>query len=423
MVDLYSQWSLRQRVDLIYANALLANVLNIFIAGLFALSINQHVPGSANWLWFALLSIVASLRILLTMFYKSRKKQWSVDHWTSLYVLLSTLIGICWGISAVFYLLLDDLMARLVLFMLLIGIVASAMMILSPLPGALAGHVIPIFTGIFTVLLIEGGAWAIYIICGMLIYSLFVVMSAVNTSRQFNKQLELLFTNKNLIGNLNNEIQHRQAVQKKLESHQKALEQVVEQRTSELRDKNYKLSREIKRRQQVEEDLKHLAHHDALTNLPNRLLFNDRLKHALVRAHRHQTGGAILFIDMNGFKQVNDTFGHDTGDRLLQMVAERLSLSLREEDTISRFGGDEFVVVSELENYQNNAGLLAQKIIEILKTPFEIEGQQLHAGCSIGISLYPQDSDDPETLIKQADEAMYLAKKDGKNSFRFYSEL
>ena len=423
MVDLYSQWSLRQRVDLIYSNALLANVLNILIAGLFVLSINQHISDISNWLWFALLSSLVCIRIILVIFYKIRQGQWTFERWALLYTLLSTLIGICWGISAVFYLLLDDLMARMVLFMLLIGIVASAMIILSALPGALAGHVIPIFTGIFTVLSIEGGPWAIYIICGMLIYSIFIVLSAVNSSGQLTKQLKLHFTNKNLIGNLNTEIKHRQYVQKKLESHQKKLEQVVEQRTSELRDKNYKLSREIQQRQQVEEDLKHLAHHDMLTNLPNRLLFNDRLKHALVRAHRHQTGGAILFIDMNGFKQVNDTFGHDTGDRLLQMVAERLSLSLREEDTISRFGGDEFVVVSELENYHNNAGLLAQKIIEILKTPFEIEGQQLHAGCSIGISLYPQDSDDPETLIKQADEAMYLAKKDGKNSFRFYSEL
>lgn len=423
MTDKYAQWSLRQRVDLIYANALLANILNIFIAGLFVLSINQHVPGISNWLWFALLSFLASIRILLVIFHKIRKRKWPTRRWASLYTLFSTLMGTCWGISAAFYLLMDDQMARLVLFMLLIGIISSAMVILSALPRALAGHVIPVFTGIFTVLSIEGGPWAVYIISGMLIYSVFIVLSTVNSSGQITKQLELQFTNQNLIGELNVEIQHNQYVQEKLETHQKELEQVVEQRTGELRDKNLKLSREIQRRQQVEEDLKHLAHHDALTNLPNRLLFNDRLKHALVRAHRHQTGGAILFIDMNGFKQVNDTFGHDTGDRLLQMVAERLSQSLREEDTISRFGGDEFVVVSELGNYQNNASLLAQKIIEILRAPFEIEGQQLHAGCSIGISLYPQDSDDPETLIKQADEAMYLAKKDGKNSFRFYSEL
>jgi diguanylate cyclase (GGDEF)-like protein/PAS domain S-box-containing protein len=170
-----------------------------------------------------------------------------------------------------------------------------------------------------------------------------------------------------------------------------------------------------------EAQLAHLAHHDPLTNLPNRLLLNARIEHAIKRAQRDNTNIAILFIDLDRFKTVNDSLGHPIGDVLLQQVARTLSGCVRDEDTIARLGGDEFVVVLEGLTGVDYASNVTKKIQAAIAKPFDLDGDVLYISASIGISLYPSDGEDVATLLKNADAAMYRSKADGGNVFRYYS--
>ncbi len=173
---------------------------------------------------------------------------------------------------------------------------------------------------------------------------------------------------------------------------------------------------------QTQERLHHLAHHDALTGLPNRILFVDRLKHALIRAERRKRAVAVMFMDMDRFKVVNDTLGHEAGDRLLQAMAARLHGCVREGDTVARFGGDEFAgFLSDVASPEDVA-IVVGKFLDALAPPFMIDGHELFISGSIGISLYPEDGTDTQTLMKNADTAMYRAKQMGGNTSEFYHE-
>jgi diguanylate cyclase (GGDEF)-like protein len=170
--------------------------------------------------------------------------------------------------------------------------------------------------------------------------------------------------------------------------------------------------------------LEHLAHHDSLTNLPNRLLFEDRLAHAIAQAKRQDRQLAVLFLDIDRFKNINDSLGHAMGDELLKEVAKRLQNILRDDDTAARLGGDEFTILVENLEDPSQAAVVASKIQEEFKTPFKIAGRELHVTASIGISIYPEDGKDVADLTKNADAAMYQAKEQGRNNYRYYtSEL
>jgi len=171
-----------------------------------------------------------------------------------------------------------------------------------------------------------------------------------------------------------------------------------------------------------EAQLHHLAHHDALTGLPNRLLLNARLEHSLQHARSEGINVAVLFLDLDHFKKVNDSMGHPVGDRLLQLVAERLLVSVREEDTVARLGGDELTIVLESLKDARYAATVAQKILDDLLKPFELEGRDVFVSASIGISIYPRDGRDTTALLKNADAAMYMAKSEGRNGYHFYSK-
>jgi len=167
--------------------------------------------------------------------------------------------------------------------------------------------------------------------------------------------------------------------------------------------------------------LDHQAHHDALTGLPNRTLFNDRLEHGIELSKRHNTKMALFFIDLDQFKQINDSLGHQVGDKVLIAVAERIKAKIRKDDTLSRLGGDEFTIIMEDLKDLEDASSLAQKIHDVFKQPIHIEGHTLFTSCSMGISLYPDDDMDANNLIQYADAAMYKAKEEGRNNFQFYS--
>ncbi len=166
--------------------------------------------------------------------------------------------------------------------------------------------------------------------------------------------------------------------------------------------------------------LAHLAQHDGLTDLANRTLLTDRLTQTIALARRHQNRFAVLFLDLDRFKHINDSLGHAIGDQLLRSVAARLLASVRTSDSVSRLGGDEFVIVLSDVDHEGDATLGAQKIIAALAAPHRVADHDLHVTVSIGVSLYPDDGSDPETLITAADTAMYHAKENGRNNYQFF---
>ncbi len=179
--------------------------------------------------------------------------------------------------------------------------------------------------------------------------------------------------------------------------------------------------RDITERKEVESQLHHLAHYDALTGLPNRTLFDEILKKTLVQALENTWTVTVLFIDLDHFKNVNDTLGHVIGDELLAQFGDRLVECVRIRDTVGRLGGDEFALILTTEDKQQGAAFVADKIRDVLRSPFHIRGHEVTVTASIGITVYPDDASDPETLLKYADTAMYRAKQAGRDTFRFFT--
>ncbi|MBI5430454.1 MAG: diguanylate cyclase [Nitrosomonadales bacterium] len=180
------------------------------------------------------------------------------------------------------------------------------------------------------------------------------------------------------------------------------------------------ISTDITERKDIEEHMQHMAQYDALTHLPNRALFNDRLQQAIAAASRNRARLALMFIDLDRFKPVNDTYGHGVGDLLLGEVALRIQDCLRESDTAARIGGDEFVILLPAVEAEQDAGKVGEKIRLALNQPFELAGHTLQIGSSIGVAVYPEHGSEEKRLVKSADIAMYHAKKNGRNNVRIY---
>jgi diguanylate cyclase (GGDEF)-like protein/PAS domain S-box-containing protein len=178
---------------------------------------------------------------------------------------------------------------------------------------------------------------------------------------------------------------------------------------------------DITERQLYQEELEHQAYHDALTGLANRNLLPDRIRQAILHAHRARQNVAVLLLDLDHFKLVNDSLGHAVGDSLLVSVAERLSAAVREADTVARIGGDEFVVVIADAEREEHITAATQRIMDAVVEPVVVKGKELYASASIGVSIYPRDGTDAETLLKNADVAMYRAKEQGRNNYQFYT--
>ncbi len=179
--------------------------------------------------------------------------------------------------------------------------------------------------------------------------------------------------------------------------------------------------KDITERVQAQQRLQFLAHHDPLTRLPNRILFLDRLHHAIARAHRHSAMLSVMFIDLDRFKNINDSLGHNVGDHVLQVIARRLSDAVREGDTVARLGGDEFAVLIEDISHPEGVSPTALKLLDSVGRPYVLNNEEFYLTGSIGISVYPSDGRDAQALLRHADAAMYRAKELGKNNFQFYS--
>ncbi|MHB8724058.1 MAG: sensor domain-containing protein [Casimicrobiaceae bacterium] len=217
------------------------------------------------------------------------------------------------------------------------------------------------------------------------------------------------------------DITERRHAVERLRQLNEELEQRVRERTQELAAANTKLKSEINERRQAEGRARHLSLHDALTGLPNRRLLHDRLAQLLAQARREGWSVAVMFIDLDRFKTINDSFGHATGDAVLREMAARLTESLRESDTVSRVGGDEFVLVLPHIQAISVVSEIASKLMAKLSVPCTVGGRELHVTTSIGISIFPDDGDDAHRLLSHADAAMYHAKETGRRNYRFYT--
>lgn len=206
----------------------------------------------------------------------------------------------------------------------------------------------------------------------------------------------------------------------RIQEDNRLLDQRVQERTAELSAANRSLESEIQERKGVELKLAFLAHHDPLTGLPNRILLQERIELAIHRANREKSSFAVIFIDLDNFKNVNDTLGHPIGDVLLQQVTRELQRHVRGVDTLARLGGDEFILLVEVVD-QAHAESVAQKIIAMFDQPYHLVDHELFLGASLGISIFPRDGEDGHTLIRNADTAMYRAKAARRGSYRFYA--
>jgi len=209
-------------------------------------------------------------------------------------------------------------------------------------------------------------------------------------------------------------LKHQKAEQELIKSYQ-LLEQRVDERTQELRH-------EVEIRTKAEERMQHMASYDVLTDIPNRALFNDRLLTVMAMNKRHKSSSAILFIDLDDFKNVNDNNGHEAGDIVLKQVSKRLKDKIRDSDTVGRYGGDEFVVLLHEINSENDAIFVAKEIIQTISKEYVVGNQIAHIGCSIGIAVYKDEYLTIQDYINKADEAMYAVKKSGKNQYRLFTK-
>ncbi|MCK4704571.1 MAG: diguanylate cyclase, partial [Gammaproteobacteria bacterium] len=316
----------------------------------------------------------------------------------------------------------EDEAIRNMVFLINFGMIAGSIATLSVWVPAYIAYTAPQAFCIFAVFAMQDTDTSSYMAAAFFIFIIIMISTSLKVNRGHARELKLNLQNKELIADLNNEVNHRSHTQVLLEDSKRYLEHKVKERTRELEVINQNLIKEISDKEKAEESLEYIAYHDELTNLPNRNLLIDRITDSIETARRNQEKLGIIFLDLDRFKTINDSLGHNIGDKLIQEVAKRLLYTLRKEDTISRNGGDEFVVVIKRMLNSNEAILIAQKIIENMTNIFEIDSHKIHIGASIGISLYPNDGDSALELVRNADTAMFSAKKNGGNRLQFYDE-
>ncbi|MCW8943876.1 MAG: EAL domain-containing protein [Sedimenticola sp.] len=413
---------LNQQIQLLYANALPANLTVAAIGILLTIAFWDKLDRLQLLSWALVLLATTAARINLLLNYEKTPKKRSPKAWGQRYVLNTLLVGAAWGCLTLLMLTTSELFVHYVIFLVIFGTIAVSVPVLAAYLPAFFAYVLPQSLFLILALMIQGTQWSLLLSAAALIYTGLITATSRNMNRQICRSIELETHNQSLVETLGTEVLQRKAIQEELELHKLHLEHQVELRTDELTQSNEQLQKEITIRTQAEKSLKHLAHHDTLTNLPNRLLLDARLEHAIKRAHRYQSELAVLFLDLDNFKHINDSLGHIAGDQLLQKVTQRLSEATREDDTIARLGGDEFVVL--MEDFRDTTDIicLTQKILDCINEPFEVNNEPIFTGCSIGISLYPQDGETAATLLRNADAAMYRTKDEGRNSYNFYTQ-
>ena len=414
MTDQQDSFLIAEQTRALYVQAPISNLTVFVVTSIYFLVLRSHVEPSHLLLWALTMWGTAGYRLALWHRYRTLKSEAPTLVWLRRYRDASFAVGCAWSLGLLFLSDTSDQVVAASLFMLVFGVTSSAVAILSMHLQSFLLYVTPQLLSFGLLLLSQGVPELSWLVGAVGVYGLMLALAARNASRLFRQHVYLATQNQSLVGQLNAENQRR--------------EEVIRERTQRLSQTNETLEAEVLERKKAEaalraqeHSLRRMASHDPLTDLPNRLLMVDRLGHAIQRAHRSSTGLAVFFIDLDHFKEVNDSLGHTVGDQLLKAVAERLVASLREGDTVARLGGDEFVVIAEDTSTLADASVVANLISEAFNEPLDLALGDFCITPSIGISLYPQDGTDTETLLRNADTAMYRAKADGRAAFRFYS--
>ncbi len=416
-IDLY-------RAQHLFKNAFSANIA--MFAGIALIGTYYYVSvGAPLLIWIITMSLIAGSRILIAQQYfidqKKGFKRLSIQNWLNLYIASSLLFGIT---SASLVLCMPDNMKPAdisVMYIAFFSTMAGSITSLSIVLPAYLSLITPIFIASFTFSFFVPSRLTLFISTASLIFYIFIVTSARLLNKRYVQNFALIIENDTLIDKLHEENIQKELAQRKLIRNQELLEEKVAQRTKELSNINDILVDEINERRRIESNLKHIAHHDALTNLPNRLLLDARLNHAIKRAKRSELQVAVMFIDLDHFKTINDSLGHDVGDQLLISVSNRLLHCVREDDTVARLGGDEFIIIIEQVQDIGNLDALLKKIMKVTSQTVSINNHELSTSASIGVSIFPDDGKNAEQLMRNADAAMYHVKENGRHKYHFYT--
>ncbi|MBE9525472.1 MAG: EAL domain-containing protein [Proteobacteria bacterium] len=409
---------LERQVQPLFENTMLSGLANICAAAILYSLLTEPLLSIFPCLGVVVFSL---LRIGVAKHYL-KTHRFKLQTYLNAHILLTMMMGIMWGVFEFIQYQVETLEIRNIVLLLNIALIAGSISTLSTYRNTYLAYVIPQSIGIFYLLSLYDTETAIYLQVAFTVFMGFMISSSLNMTRIHKNSVKLIRYNENLISDLNDEIRVRESVQVELEESKVGLENKVKKRTEDLIDTNVHLERVITKKEKAEQSLQYLAYHDELTGLPNRNLLVDRINQSIKISLRDNQQMAILFLDLDRFKNINDSLGHNVGDEVLKEIPIRLYSVLRSHDTISRNGGDEFVVVLEKLKDANEAVYVAKKIIACLAETFNVLSHTIHIGASIGISLYPDDGDTPLVLLRNADTAMYKAKKSGGKQLQFYDE-
>jgi len=397
----------RDLVKPLFNNSFAGGLANIFSAWLVYFLLTDLIDNLSPLYLSISISLIAFVRIALSRYFN--KRSCNIRNALNGHILLTFLLGLCWGVFAYLQIQINDESARNILYLIMFGLIAGSSSTLSVWAPAYFAYIAPQTIGIFIGLSLINNNNTIYYAIAFLVFTLIMVLNSLRFHRSNQKQYLLT---------------------EELKDNRITLEKKVKSRTKELYDINNELSATcsflsdtLEEKKVAESNLHYLAYHDELTGLPNLNLLHDRIHSSISDSIRNNKKTAVLFLDLDRFKTINDSMGHAAGDELLKEVAKRLKCTLRDKDTVSRNGGDEFIVVIGELDSQFEAELVAKKIISCIKKTFVINSHKMHVGVTIGISLFPGDGMSSSDLIKNSDTAMYHAKSSGGNKFHFYEKV
>lgn len=418
-----------QQIELVCAqhlfkSALSANITVIASTAL-ASAFYYQDAGEILIIWIALMCLIACTRILISKYFfidqDNGFKRHDVKFWLNTYIASSFACGSGWASLVLFIPTTISPVSISVIYIIFFATMAATVTALPVILRAYYAYTTPIFLASFMFPFFIASRETFYLSIASVIYFLFIISTGRLLNKRYIHNFTLLIENEKLISKLHDEINRKEQAETKLLNYQLTLEQTVAARTRELSETNKILVNEINERRRIQSNLKHLAHHDALTNLPNRLLLDARLNHAIERAKRSNLQVAVLFIDLDHFKTINDSLGHEVGDKLLISISKRLVNCIREDDTVARLGGDEFIIIIEQLHDISDLDALLKKIMQVTSETISIDDHDLTTSASIGISIYPDDGNNAEQLMRNADAAMYHAKENGRHRYHYYT--
>ena len=417
-----------EQIKLIYANALPSTIAILVVALLGWVGLQNAVPAHLLNTWAIYMLLVAGFRLSLYFALQRGFDEHRIHLWSGLIIASAASAGIGWAGVSLFAQVASDPAYQVIVVMIVLGIMAATVPVLSALLTAFYLASIPPAVTLLLVIAswdIEGTT---LLLSGLTIYTALVVYTARNTNRILLQILRLQRDKQGLINDLNAEICERKDAQAKIELHQRELETTVKDRTRQLTNMNRELEHEIAVRirserelQEKKSRLQYVAFHDPLTSLPNRVLLAERLQATMAQVQRWRQRLAVAYLDLDGFKAINDRYGHEVGDQFLISLGRRLKEVLREVDTIARLGGDEFVAVLVGFDDTRDSIPLLNRMLATASQPVHVGDLKLQISASIGVTFYPQEGDvDADQLLRQSDQAMYKAKLNGRNRYHFF---